>query len=98
MRIVAVGALVLGLAACGPVPLPLAEQQCIEPARLAQGPRGSISFVADNRGNFGTGVSVGISSDYIAGRDPDTVYATCVQSKSGMNPSRPFTSMPESRM
>ena len=91
----------LGLAlmtGCGPVPVDLAERQCIEPAQLAQHPRGSVGFVADNHGNFGTSLSIGISSDYIQGRDPDQVYAACVQSKSGINPSRPFSALPEAHM
>ena len=87
--------LFVGCAACGPVPLALAEQQCIEPAQLAQQPRGSFGIVADNHGNVGTSLSIGISSDYVQGRDPDQVYAECVQGKSGFAPSRPFSAMPE---
>lgn len=89
---------VLAVTACGPVPLPLAEQQCIEPAQLAQRPRGSVGIVADNHGNVGASLSIGISSDYVQGRDPDQVYANCVFSKSGMAPSRPFSARPEAHM
>lgn len=85
-------------AACGPVPLPMAEQQCLEPAQLAQRPQGSFGIVADNHGNVGTSLSIGISSDYLQGRDPDAVYAACVQSKSGMRPSRPFSSLPDAHI
>lgn len=85
-------------AACGPVPLILAEQQCIKPAQLAQRPRGSFGIVADSNGNVGTSLSIGVSSDFVQGRDPDVVYATCVQGRSGMPPSRPFSALPESRM
>ena len=91
-------AVALLCSACGPVPLPMAEQQCIEPAQLAQRPRGSFGIVADNRGNVGASLTVGISSDYVQGRDPDQVYATCVQNKSGLRPSLPFSALPESRM
>jgi hypothetical protein len=96
MRIFILGFLVL--TACGPVPLPVAEQQCIEPARLAQRPRGSVSIGADSNGNIGTSLSIGISSDYIQGRDPDQVYTSCVQGRSGQYPSRPFSSLPEAHM
>lgn len=92
---------ILGLilmSACGPIPVQLAEQQCIEPAQLAQRPRGSVGFVADSNGNVGTTLSIGISTDYLAGRDPDQVYASCVQGRSGMPPTRPFSSLPQSRM
>ena len=86
------------LAACGPVPVEVAERQCIESAQLAQRPRGSVGFVADSNGNFGTTLSVGISTDYLAGRDPDQVYASCVLGRSGQNPTRPFSTLPESRL
>lgn len=87
----------LGLAACGPVPVEVAERQCIESAQLAQKPRGSVGFVADSNGNFGTTLSIGISADYLAGRDPDQVYASCVVNRSGQNPTRPFSTRPEAR-
>ena len=92
---------ILGLvlmAACGPIPVEQAEQQCIEPAQLAQRPRGSVGFVADSNGNFGTTVSIGISADYLQGKDPDQVYASCVFGRSGQNPTRPFSTLPQSRM
>ena len=93
--------LVLGLAvlsACGPIPVEVAEQQCLEPAQLAQRPRGSVGIVADSSGNVGTTFSIGISADYLAGKDPDQVYASCVYGRSGQNPTRPYSSLPESRL
>lgn len=86
------------LAACGPMPVDQAMKQCIEPARLAQAPRGSIGITADNRGNVGTSFTIGISSDYIQGRDPDVVFAQCVQNRAGQPPVVPFSSLPESRL
>lgn len=86
------------LAACGPMPVDQAMRQCVEPARLAQKPRGEIGIVADNHGNVGTTFSIGISSDYLQGRDPDVVFAQCVQNRSGQPPLYPFSSMPESRL
>ena len=77
------------LSACGPIPVQLAEQQCIEPAQLAQRPRGSIGIVADSNGNVGTTLSIGISSDYLAGRDPVDVYTQCVIRRTGSGPIRP---------
>ena len=76
----------------------VAEQQCIETAQLAQRPRGSIGVGANSRGEFGARFSIGVSSDFIQGRDPDQVYAACVQGKSGLYPSRPFSTLPDSRM
>ena len=88
----------LSLASCGPIPVDVAMRQCVEPAQLAQRPRGSVGFVADNHGNFGTNVTIGISADYLAGRDPDQVFASCVRGRSGQEPIYPFSSMPESRL
>jgi len=90
--------LLLLCAACGPVPVHLAEQQCLESAQLAQRPQGSFGIVADNHGNVGTTLSIGISSDYLRGRDPDAVYASCVQNKSGFLPSQPFSSQPDAHI
>lgn len=99
LRAIVIGlAAALLLGACGPVPLPVAEQQCIETARLAQRPRGSIGFGADSQGNVASNLSISISSDYLQGRDPDQVFAACVQNRSGQVPSRPFSDRPESRM
>ena len=92
------GAGLAALTACGPVPVDVAMQQCIEPARLAQHPRGSVGIGADSHGNLSTSVTIGISSDYLTGRDPDQVFASCVQGRSGQYPPVPFSSLPESRL
>ncbi len=97
VRIAVVMTGLLGLTACGPVSLETAEQQCYEQARLAQAPRGSVGIFADSNGNFGSNVTIGISSDYLRGRDPDQVFQSCVFNKSGQNPSRPFSMLPQSR-
>jgi hypothetical protein len=97
-NVVIVGLGLLMLGACGPVPVEVAERQCIESAQLAQRPRGSVGIVADSNGNIGTSFSIGISADYLAGKDPDQVYASCVYGRSGQAPTRPFSSRPESRM
>lgn len=86
------------LVACGPMPVDQAMKQCIEPARLAQKPRGEIGIRMDSHGNVGTRFEIGISSDYLQGRDPDQVFAQCVQNRSGQPPLYPFSSMPESRL
>ena len=53
---------------------------------------------ADNHGNIGTSVTIGISTDYLQGRDPNQVFASCVRQRSGQEPLYPFSSMPESRL
>jgi hypothetical protein len=77
----------LALSACGPVPLPLAERQCVERAKDARGPRGEVAIGASNRGAAGK-MSVTLSSDYLMGRDPSVVFDQCVLQKSGQAPSR----------
>lgn len=84
-------ALILGLAACTPVPLSpeRAADLCEDQARAAQGPTGSASVgVNSNTGGF-TSLSVGVSSDFLTGRDPIEVYEQCVFSRSGQAPIRP---------
>lgn len=84
-------ALLLLLAACGPIPLAEAERQCTEQARLAQQPRGQVG-IGFGSGGAGAVGEVTISSDYLLGRDPDVVFGDCVRSRSGQSPSRPFSS------
>ena len=86
-------ALVLpALAACGPVPPPDPEevaQQCEQRARAATGPTGSVTVGANSNSGPYTGISIGITGDYLAGRDPLEVYHECVWQKTGSAPVRP---------
>ncbi len=85
----------LVLAACGPIPLPQAERECFQKARLAQQPRGEISLGANSDGKAVGGVELTVTSDYIMGRDPSAVYDSCVMQRAGVPPSRPLYSYPE---
>jgi hypothetical protein len=87
----------LFLLACGPVPVEQAERQCLDRARMAQKPKVEVSFGLNNRGEVLTGGSFGISTDYIAGRDPSAVFNECVKSQSGQFPNRSFTEFPPAR-
>lgn len=100
MRGAALLSLVMGplaLAACGPIPVAQAERVCMEDAYLATGPRGSVGVGIGTGGGddfaFG-GFEMRVSSDYIMGRDPAEVYATCVQRRSGQPPTRPLYDHP----
>ena len=97
MRILAPLTLLGLLTACGPMALPAAEQVCIKDAQLAQHPRGTIGFGVRSDGSSAASIELGISSDYLLHRDPDQVFAACVQNRAGQQPSRPFSAMPESR-
>ena len=81
----------LALGACTPVPVSpqRAAEICEDKARAAQGPTGRVSVGTNSRtGGFG-GVQIGVSSDFIAGRDPLEVYQQCVFDRTGAAPIRP---------
>lgn len=84
-------ALPLLAAACTQTPLsPLdAAQVCEQRARAAQGPTGSVSVGASSRGGLSSGLSIGVTDDYLRGRDPYVVYEDCVLARSGQPPVRP---------
>lgn len=78
------------LAACGPrIYTPEeAAQECEQRARAAQGPTGAVTLGASsNSGPFGS-VAVGVTGDYLAGRDPTQVYRECVVRRTGQEPYR----------
>lgn len=87
----------LAFAACGPVPVNRAEQQCLDRALLAAKPRGMISAGVNSSGNATGGLRLQVSSDFLLGRDPSAVFDTCVYQKSGQPPTRPLYSFPEWR-
>jgi major membrane immunogen (membrane-anchored lipoprotein) len=79
------------LSACGPVSVAEAEQQCFARAYDASGPHGEVAVgIADGK-SVGR-VELGISSDYLMGRDPSAVYDQCVYQKSGQPPRQPLYS------
>ncbi|NPD14061.1 hypothetical protein HOY34_02465 [Xinfangfangia sp. D13-10-4-6] len=85
--------LALALAACGPVPVHVAEEQCMKPARQARAPTGTagIGIVSGPHGTRTRGdLELNISSDWLLRKDPSAVYETCVMAKSGQAPSRPL--------
>ena len=82
--------LILGmLIACGPVSPELAADQCEERARAATGPTGEIGIGIGSNGTSGR-VEIGVTSDYLQGRDPYDVYDSCVRQKTGQGPIRPL--------
>ncbi len=89
-----VPALLLGLAACAPIPVEQAERACLAAARDATGPRTEMGIGVGSHGARGGFVSVGVSSDYIMGRDPAQVFENCVQRRSGQMPQRPLYEQP----
>lgn len=88
-------ALLILLAACGPVSLQQAERACFDRARLAQQPRGSVGVGVNSNGKTSGVLELEVSSDFLQGRDPSAVYDQCVMQRSGMPPSQPLYSRPD---
>lgn len=85
-------ALLMGLGllvACGPVSPQRAAQICEERAQAAQGPTGGVTLGASSDGDRYVTGEIGLSSDYLRGRDPMDVYESCVYSRTGQPPIRP---------
>lgn len=85
--------LLLAIAGCGPVPLAQAERDCLEDARLAERPRGTLELGLGSGGRRHGALAVEISADYLAGRDPEKVWQSCVYSRSGQIPTRPYSAL-----
>lgn len=88
-------ALLLMLAACGPVSFAQAERACLDRARLAQQPRGTVGVGVNSNGKTSGLLELQVSSDYLQGRDPSAVFDQCVLQKSGLPPSQPLYSRPD---
>ncbi|QBX99637.1 hypothetical protein E2K80_01950 [Rhodophyticola sp. CCM32] len=66
-----------------------AYETCTDRARAATGPTGSIG-VGVGSGGASTNIEIGISTDYLAGRDPQLVYDRCFRQLTGAGPTRPL--------
>lgn len=89
--VVALSALLL--AACQQEMTPeLARHQCEERAHAAAGPTGGIALGVGS-GGLHSRVEIGVSTDYLARRDPQQVFEDCYTRKTGLSPH----AMPASR-
>ncbi|NNE89788.1 MAG: hypothetical protein HKN27_17100 [Silicimonas sp.] len=82
-------ACVLALAGCGPMSPDRAADLCEDRARAATGITGEIGIGIGSDGPGGN-VELGVTSDYLQGRDPYVVYEECVRQKTGQGPIRPL--------
>lgn len=80
----------LALTACGPISPERAADMCEERARAATGPTGEVAIGVTNKGKVRSGIEIGVTSDYLRGRDPYVVYEQCVRQKTGQGPIRPL--------
>ncbi len=78
------------LASCGPVSPELAADQCEEQARQAAGPTGSVGIGVNSSGEAVSSVEIGVTSDFLTGKDPRQIYDDCVFRKTGQGPIRPL--------
>ena len=85
------------LSACGPVPLVQAEAECRTRADQAAAPSGSVGVTFSSDGTVETNLSVGVTTDYLNGRNPTEVYNQCVVARAGQPPSRPYNTLPPLR-
>lgn len=81
--------LALLLSACGPVSPERAADMCEERARAATGPTGEVGIGVGSDGGIAN-LEIGITSDFIRGRDPYILYEECVREKTGQGPIRPL--------
>ncbi len=77
------------LAGCGPMSPERAADVCEDRANAAVAPTGEIGVGIGNRGTGGS-FEIGVTSDYLRGRDPYVVYESCVRQKTGQGPIRPL--------
>ncbi len=78
------------LIACGPISPEEAADQCEERARNAAGPTGEARLGVNSETGVVGGVELTVTSDFLAGKDPQIVYENCVFQKTGQGPVRPL--------
>lgn len=81
----------LALTACETPPMDpeRAARYCEDRARAAQGPTGRVTLGANSQSGGFVGGEIGVSSDFLTGRDPLDVYEECVRARTGAGPIRP---------
>ena len=82
------------LAGCAPAAPPTARQveaACVREARGAAAPTGQVAVGLSNNRGLQSGISIGVTDDFLRGRDPAAVYAECYQRNLGVLPQTPYT-------
>lgn len=83
-------AALLLLTACAPMSPERAADVCEERARAAAGPTGEVGIGISSGGDVSPRIKIGVTSDFLRGRDPYLVYENCVREKTGQGPIRPL--------
>ena len=63
---------------------------CADEARRVASPTGAVTIGVGSGGEVSTGVFIGVTHDYLVGRDPEEAYETCVVARSGETPTKPL--------
>lgn len=84
-------AMTIALAGCAATPPTPEEaaQRCEQRAQAAQAPTGGVTVGMNSRTGMSTGINIGLTGDYLSGRDPLEVYQSCVIDLTGEPPIRP---------
>ena len=97
MRALVLIAGLVASAGCTPPPPPTPQQaqaKCLDEARGAAGPTGQVALGVSNTRGLQTGISIGVTDDFLRGRDPATVYAECFVRLTGAAPTIPYAPAP----
>lgn len=81
------------LTACGsgePVSVERAMAECRDRAIRATRPSAEITIGVGTSGHVASGLVIGVTDDFLVGRDPETVYRDCVVARSGEEPTEPY--------
>lgn len=92
MKLVAVSPVLLSalaLAACGPVPVQVAERQCLAAVRPQAPIEGEGTLGVTSEG-FRSGLELTFNLGAGSTRDPSAAFDACVHRKSGRMPTRPL--------
>ena len=89
-------AAMFALSACGGMSVERAESTCVEDAKAARGPTGTLAVGTTSEGPRAK-ADITISTDWVSGRDPEEAYASCVLRRSGKAPVTMLRDRPEWR-
>jgi len=86
----AFSAFVVTLSACVVEPPTVEEAMvdCVDRALSAQGPQAGARIGVNSKTGPSAGFSLGLTSDFLAGRTPDETFELCVRQKTGQGPTR----------
>ena len=93
MRALVLMAGLVALVGCTPPPPPTPQQaqaRRLDEARGATGPTGHVAVGVSNTRGVQTGISIGVTDDFLRGRDPATVYSECYVRLTGTAPLTPY--------